>query len=125
MLVTVSEADTYFTTRLGADAWTNSGSSKTAALQTAENQLAAVYGAVSDKNAVCEQALFLLQDPAADRRASLQAQGVTQAGIVQESYKGAGGILVCPYARQVLGEPTACLHAPLVELEDEVTTYEL
>lgn len=125
MLVSIEYADAYFATRLGASAYWTSGAEKTAALQTGENQLAAVYGAVTDKVAVCEQALFLLQDADIDARASLQAQGVTAAGVVGESYKGHGGIAVCPYARGILGDPVAALQDVDMELADDVITYEL
>lgn len=94
--ITLAEADSYFSTRLGSlEHWT-SGAEKEAALTTAYNQLigcglfefpAEVSQAMKD--AQCEQALFLLihiEDM--DRRKGLQTQGVTAAGIVQETYKG-------------------------------------
>jgi uncharacterized protein YcfJ len=107
--ITVAEADTYFATRLGAGAyWSDSTDAavKLAALQTAENALLAEY-ALEDtdtcKNAICEQALFLLRDPAGvEARAALRAQGVTAAGVVGESYSHGDGQAICPYARRVL-----------------------
>ena len=126
MLVSIAEADTYFETRLGASECWTSGAEKTAALQTAEYDLIAVYGAVSNKQAVMEQALFRLQDPSMDRRASVRAQGVQSAGAVKESYAvGGGQTPVCPRARDLLGEPTAGLRAHVMETEDELVTYEL
>jgi hypothetical protein len=89
-VVTVEQANTYFATRLGASRYWTADTEKAAALATAENQLATLY-ALADteacRNAVCEQALFLLRDPE---------------GIVGEKYAGAAGIAVCPYAAQAL-----------------------
>jgi hypothetical protein len=107
--ITVAEADTYFAKRLGAgDYWSDATDAavKLAALQTAENALLAEY-ALEDtdvcKNAICEQALFLLRDTAGvDARAALRAQGVTSAGIVGESYTAGGEQAICPYVRRVL-----------------------
>jgi hypothetical protein len=99
--VSEADADTYFSTRLGASTYWSSGAEKEAALTTAQWQiensdLFAGYPDVSESgvdavqaqaDAVCEQALFLLMDADVDTRVNLQAQGVTQAGIVQETYK--------------------------------------
>lgn len=126
MLVSIAEADTYFDTRLGASEYWVSGTAKAAALQTAENDLVAVYGAVSNKIAVCEQALFRLADLALDRRAAIQAQGVAAAGMYKESYRtGGGGIPICPYAREALGDPKSVLNVHNMELEDDIVSYEL
>ena len=56
------------------------------------------------KNAQCEQALFLLiHQEDMDVRLGLQAQGVTQAGIVQETYGNCiEGIPISPHAKQML-----------------------
>jgi hypothetical protein len=107
-VVTVEQANTYFATRLGASRYWTADTEKAAALATAENQLATLY-ALADteacRNAVCEQALFLLRDPdGVEARAALQAQGVTEAGIVGEKYAGAAGIAVCPFAAQALAD---------------------
>ena len=107
--VSEDDADTYFETRLGASAYWTSGAEKEAALTTAQWQiensdLFADYpdldtsGETADQamaDAVCEQALFLLQDEDIDSRNNLKSQGVAQAGLVQETYKtGAGGIAI-------------------------------
>lgn len=125
MIVTVAEADTYFATRLGASAWTVASSgTKTAALQTAENDLSLYYTLVSDndlnKRAVMEQALFRLLDLGIDRRAAVQAQGVQSAGVVAESYAGRfGRVPICGYARQILGTPDGVAVAGELTREDE------
>lgn len=113
MWLTEEEADTYFETRLGASAlWTDS-TDKTAALTTAQAQIVncAEFTFTDEEleepttamqNAVCEQALFLLRDPDMESRLALQAQGVTQAGIVQETYGGRRGLF--PIAIQARAE---------------------
>lgn len=113
MWLTEEEADTYFETRLGATAiWTDSVD-KTAALTTAQAHLvnAGEFTFTDEEleeptaamqNAVCEQALFLLRDPDMETRLALQAQGVTQAGIVQETYGGRRGTF--PIALQARAE---------------------
>jgi hypothetical protein len=100
----LTEADEYFSTRLSATAWTDlvSGSpTKTAALTTAYDRLyfsglfdlPLFLNATADqlvvlKKAQCEMAYYMLQHLAdEDRRKGLQAQGVTVAGIVKETYK--------------------------------------
>ncbi len=109
--VTVTEADTYFATRLGAlDVWTASVD-KTAALTTAQNQLIAsgrfLLPAPPNEalaEAVCEQALFLLRHgDGVDRRTGLRDMGVRRAGVVEETYEGeAGRIPVCAQAMGIL-----------------------
>ncbi len=101
--LTLVQADTYFSTRLSADAWTDSVSgspTKTAALTTAYNRLyfsglfdlPLFLNATADQlvvlqKAQCEMALYMLIHLAdEDRRKGLQAQGVIQAGIVKETY---------------------------------------
>lgn len=101
--ITITQADTYFSTRLFSDAWTDSVSgnpTKTAALQTAYDRLfysnlfdlpdfatATAAELVILQKAQCEMALYMLIHLAdEDRRKGLQAQGVIQAGIVKETY---------------------------------------
>lgn len=109
--VTVEEADTYFSDRIGASEHWVSGAEKEPALITAYNQLngcglfdfpAAATQAM--KEAQCEQALFLLIHVGdIDSRKGLQAQGVTAAGIVKETYKGEiDGIPICVNAKNFL-----------------------
>jgi hypothetical protein len=111
--VTIAEADAYFATRLNAAEVWASGTDKAAALTTAYNDLVACgefdFSNVASgddanplKMAQCEQALFLLQDPSMEKRLALQAQGVTSAGIVSESYRGADSIVISPRAKQAL-----------------------
>jgi len=108
--VTINEADTYFSERIGASAYWVSGAAKEAALITAFRQLNNAKGysfpaAASDnmKYGQCEQALFLLAF--ADemfRRQSLQAQGVTDAGIVKEKYMQMKDMPICIQAKGFL-----------------------
>jgi hypothetical protein len=114
--LTTGEADTYFSTRLGASTYWTAGTDKTAALTTAQNDLVNcglfvwpedengdVDPTTAMQNAVCEQALFRLRDVAGvDARADLQGQGVTRASIVGEDYRGAGGIVICAQAQALL-----------------------
>lgn len=119
--LTTAEADAYFATRYGAsDHWT-SGTENETVLATAQADLEYstefVYKdedgvdltasgetpSAAMKAAVCEQALFLLQDPDGIwRRASLQAQGVRSAGIVGEAYTAQRTPAIAPRARQLL-----------------------
>ena len=107
---TTGEASAYFATRLGAGVWTTaSEATQASALATAERDLG-LYYSLDQSNpkhltAIFEQALFRLTDPAIDRRAALQAQGVASAGVVSETYTGAERVPVCAYARQILGHP--------------------
>jgi len=103
--ISVADANTYFSTRLSATAWTDipadpTFAKKTAALTTAYDRL--FYSGLFDlpdftsataaelvvlQKAQCEMALYLLGHLAdEDRRKGLQAQGVTVAGIVKEQY---------------------------------------
>jgi hypothetical protein len=103
--LTLTQADTYFATRLSSESWTGitvtSGRSKeTAALTTAYDRL--FYSGLFDlppfasataaelvilQKAQCEMALYMLIHLAdEDRRKGLQAQGVTVAGVVKEQY---------------------------------------
>lgn len=108
--ISIAQADAYFSTRLFATAWTGivpaSGDpTKTAALTTAYDRL--FYSGLFDlpsfaaataaqlvvlQKAQAEMALYLLGHLAdEDRRKGIQAQGVTQAGIVKETYGGGAG----------------------------------
>lgn len=118
-LVTVEEADVYFSTRLGTSEYWNSATEKTAALTTAENDIVAVYGSLTNKTCVYEQALFRLMDADLDRRQNLRAQGVTTAGIVKETYQKFGGIPLCGYVSQVLGNPYSFFAMPEMELDED------
>lgn len=111
--LTVAEAEPYFSTRIGSSEYWCSGADKEAALITAYNQLngCGLFNfptevAQAMKDAQCEQALFLLihiED--IDRRKGLQAQGVTAAGIVKESYgDGLDEIPICANAKNFLKE---------------------
>lgn len=110
-IVTEAQANTYFATRFGAAAyWVDDASDNIKALTFANNQLAALYDLDTTneehRNAVCEQALFLLRNPGgADRRDDLVAWGVTQAGHVGEQYSPSrDGMGICSYARRVLAD---------------------
>lgn len=109
MIVSVADADTYFATRFGASTYWASGVDKDGALQTAENMLDVEYDLGSEdadaavvEKAICEQALFLLRNPDWESRAALRAQGVTHAGIVEETYAAGGGQPICEFARKSL-----------------------
>lgn len=96
--VTETEANTYMSERLGAaDYWTNGATNNVAAIITAWTWLTnspkfSFPTAVASITTVMkyiqfEMALFLLQhQPDIDLRMGLQAQGVTDAGIVKERY---------------------------------------
>jgi len=109
--VSLVEADAYFLTRTNSAMWSESYTDKTAALTTAYNQLkdsgrfnlpASPDAAGKLKRAQCEQAFFILKNQEdADERMALQAQHVTQAGIVQETYQG-DGIPISSYAISIL-----------------------
>lgn len=118
-VVTIAQADNYFGARVARgklvteSLWPASMATavKEAYLRTAEIELTAAFEVIlsgtneTHVKAVCEQVLFHLIDPGAEARAALQAQGVTQAGVVQESYQGAtvNGVLVAPFARSFMG----------------------
>jgi hypothetical protein len=114
-------ADTYFETRYQAvELWPASltDDQKTALLTTAQADIenAGLWTFEDDqgndltedptdamKNAVCEQAYFILLDPAMENRRSLIAQGVVSAGIVEETYRGdADEVLISPRVRALL-----------------------
>lgn len=111
--ISVVDADTYFGTRLNATSWTGADTStKTAALTTGQNDLIScgLFGlsdetepTTSDQNAVCEQAIFLLQEEdAVDRRAALRAQAVKSAGVIKEAYEDLNGIAIAKRASAFL-----------------------
>lgn len=111
--VTLADADAYMAARLGASSHWTSGVDKGAALVTAYNCLAldtrwdfsldsGEYYPDEWIAAQCEQALFLLADPDMDARLSIQAQGVTNAGVVQETYQPASRFPIAPRAVQAL-----------------------
>lgn len=93
--VTEVEADAYLEDRVGAGAYWASGVDKEGALITAYRWLKAnpnlslpAVATQAMKDAQCEYALFLIQhQPDIDLRMGLQAQGVTEAGIVKEKYR--------------------------------------
>jgi len=109
--VTMDEADTYFSERIGASNYWTSGADKEQALITAYRQIKNAYNLSAEttdnniKYAQCEQALFLIAfSDEIFRRASLQAQGVVKAGIVKEDYlkEYMGEVPICAMARNFL-----------------------
>lgn len=111
--IEVADADEYFETRLRSAAWSAASEEvKLAALTTAQADIEACADFTFDadaeviaaqQNAVCEQALYLLQDEDQERRQSLQAQGVKEAGMAKEVYTGApAGVVIAPRARLLL-----------------------
>jgi hypothetical protein len=145
--LSVSEAELYFATRLSSDAWTSIPADsnfvkKTAALTTAYDRL--FYSGLFDlptfatataaqlvllKKAQAEMCLYLLLHLAdEDRRKGIQAQGVTQAGIVQEYYSEANLLTlpIPPIVAQLLedysteGEPFYAVKIDRDEDEDSM-----
>ena len=111
--ITLANAELYMATRLGASTFWHTAIAKEAALVTAYNMLVncGLFEIPSEvsanmEQAQCEMALFLLQHGAdMDARMGLQAQGVSQAGIVQETYgKEVEGIPLPPIVKQLLKE---------------------
>lgn len=93
--ISLAEANDYFATRVGSSLWNESNPiEKAQALVSAFNQLSGcgLFDIPSEitsnlKNAQCEMALFILKyQEDIDARKGLQAQGVSSAGIVQETY---------------------------------------
>ena len=91
--------------RMGArEYWTDGGEDNVPSLITAYKWLNATPKfsfpttiAQTMKDLQCEMALFLLQhQPDIDLRMGLQAQGVSEAGIVKEKYLNIAGIPVPP-----------------------------
>ncbi len=120
---TLAEANLYFTTRLSSNAWAGADSIKTAALTTAYDRLyysglfnlptfaeATADQLIILKKAQFELSLYLLIHLAdEDRRKGLQAQGVTQAGIVKETYAEADlmKLPIPPFVAAILEEYSA------------------
>ena len=121
--VSEAEADAYFETRYGASTYWTESIDKTAVLTTAQQwiEMSGYYTFEDDegtdltasgetpsdamKDAVCEQALFMLLDTDMERRMSLQAQGVYAAGIIQEEYAFNGAhIVLAPMVMLLLAE---------------------
>ena len=112
--ISLADANIYFATRVGAHKYWYTGILKEAALVTAYNQLVScglfdfpVSISINMKNAQCEMALFLLiHQEDMDSRMGLQAQGVTQAGIVQETYDSSkvDGLPIPPMVKSFLKE---------------------
>jgi len=120
--LTVAEADEYLAYQPSAvDHWEEgvdlaSGlPTKTMCLVQAQRQLtrdgawtltAPATGVEQDqdiKDAISEQALFILRTLSSYTRTALQTQGVVEAGIMQEKYDGAGGrIPIGPEAAALL-----------------------
>jgi hypothetical protein len=113
--VAVQEADIYFGTRHGIGTkWSGlSITAKTALLTTAQQAIesSADYTfpdageeTQAMKDAVCEQVFFILLDPDAELRQALQAQGVIEAGIVEEKYRESvgGEVIIAPRAKALL-----------------------
>ena len=96
--LTVTEADTYFSTRFGASLWSGlvEATHKEPLLQTGYNRLDDVYNLPAAptgttltrlQRAQCEMAWYMyihMEDE--DRRMGLRAQGVAGAGVVKETY---------------------------------------
>jgi len=130
--LTVAEATTYFSTRLNSDLWTAAtDANKTAALTTSWKRIlylkdytipssptAAQEAILAD--AECELAYYMLihlEDE--DRRKGLQAQGVTGAGVVKESYDKdkAGEIPVPPIVLQMLDSFATYKNTPFYSVD--------
>jgi len=92
--LTEAEADTYMADRLAISDYWNADAEKSAALVTAYRWLTAsnrfsfpTTATQAMKDAQTEYALYLIQhQPDLDLRMGLQAQSVTKAGIVKETY---------------------------------------
>lgn len=122
--LTVSEADAYLAFNPYAVGYWESGvplpsgsPTKTMCLTQAQRQLQRDgswtlddpdEGVAQDqdiKNAISEQALFILRTLDSYSRTALQSQGVVQAGVVKETYDGAGGrIPISPEAKALLDD---------------------
>lgn len=128
---TMAEAEAYFRTRLGSSAFWNYTAEKAAAIVTAYKYLvnSGIYDFPDEidqvmKDAQCEMALFLLQHISdMDARKGLQAQGVTQAQIVGETYNAdaAGTAAIPANVKNMLSdyESGSPLLAADVERDDE------
>jgi hypothetical protein len=103
--ISLEDAEDYMATRIGAGVVWNTAAEKEAALITAYKQLMGcdkyslpVAATQTLEEAQCEMALFLLQHQEdMDARKGLQAQGVIQAGMVEETYdKDKVGVMPVP-----------------------------
>lgn len=110
LIVTVEEAETYFSTRRSSGEWSNlSTGDDTVELTTAQNQLALFYTLDEEnevhKNAVCEQALFNIKyGDGIEDRLSQRISGLIEAGLIKEKFdpKLAATVAICPYAMTAL-----------------------
>ncbi len=125
--ITEAEADAFFTTRFGADAYWLSGTDKEGAIITAYNWLmgcpqfslaASATAAQAVKDAQCEMVLFLvIHQPDIDLRVGLQAQGVREAGIVKEKYDGKNRMPIPPAVMTLLDAYRVDTPIHLVDIE--------
>lgn len=128
LFVSLEEAMEYFTTRWrGLDYWTPlTDTQRTAAIKTAELDLSLYYsltaGDAAHKICVIEQALFRVMDAGSDIRAAVQAQGVKQTGLADETYWAPiDGAPICAYCLAVFGYPTAWAGVGTALLERDET----
>lgn len=125
--VTEAAANTYFEARIhGDDYWTDGASDNIPALITAYRWLNAgafSFPATATQpmmDAQCEMAFFLLQhQPDLDLRMGLQVQGVIQAGVVKEKYKGDNTVEmpIPPIVDQLIGNYATDSPVFLVNIE--------
>ncbi|MEC1786082.1 hypothetical protein [Schinkia azotoformans] len=91
-MINLTDANTYFSTRLHSDEWTNAlDNDKTSALTTAENMLLNTFtlregyqDIPAYLHAVCEQAIHLLQFD--KERYRLQQEGVSSYGVDDQNF---------------------------------------
>lgn len=125
--ISLDDAEDYFRTRVGAGRIWDESVDKIAALVTAFNQLndCGLYSFPETPTgnmtkAQCEMALFLLKHQEdMDSRLGLQAQGITQAGIVQESYNSdkIEGIPIPPMVKALLSTYEVGSPIHIIDLE--------
>jgi hypothetical protein len=126
------DANIYFGTRISSADWAAAADAdKDKALQTAFRQIKyntdyEIPSETSDnlKYAQCEQAVFLIKFATAiSYRKGLQAQGVTAAGIVKETYSEAklDELAICAEAKLFLKGYIAGNGAALLNLEEDET----
>lgn len=125
--ISLEDAEDYMATRIGSGVVWNTGAEKEAALITAYNQLTgcgkfSFTTEISQNmlNAQCEMALFLLKHQEdIDGRKGLQAQGVTSANIIGETYdKDMAGELPIPaMVSQLLIDYKSATAAAAITLE--------
>jgi len=130
--VTMIEADTYFSERLGSENWV-SGADKEKALKTAYRQIKfngdyEIGSTVTDnlKYAQMEQAYFLLSFEAdISHRKALQAQGVISAGIIKETYVEGdlSKVALCQFSQMLLKDYSTKKHAFLVDIDSDEDAY--